>query len=301
MKRRNIGIIVLVLLAVTACNKNDEIIIENPFPSPENPDAVLSYKVVEYLPAPGQFINDKLNGSSDISSAKEACKYAESRLINSQFVSLGGWGGYLIVKFDLPIVNTGSYDFAIGCNSFDNSNEPGIVWVMQDHNGNGLPDDTWYELKGSYFGLEGYERNYWVTYYKPDVRSSTPWLDSNGETGEIKWLGSYHSQDYYYPDWINDDEYTLYGSRLPQLTYQDPETGNWTDLPFDWGYADNFGIDFIETGHRNQFRISDAVTESNQPANLSSINFIKVQTAVNGTSGWLGENSTEITGFYVVE
>ncbi|MFR7812460.1 MAG: hypothetical protein ACLU4N_26295 [Butyricimonas faecihominis] len=28
-------------------------------------------------------------------------------------------------------------------NAFDGSSEPGIVWVMQDVNGNGLPD-VWY-------------------------------------------------------------------------------------------------------------------------------------------------------------
>ena len=42
--------------------------------------------------------------------------------------------------------------FAIQGNAFDSSNEPGIVWVMQDVNGNGLPDDEWYELRGSETG-----------------------------------------------------------------------------------------------------------------------------------------------------
>lgn len=46
------------------------------------------------------------------------------------------------------------YDFAIEGNAFDGSSEPGIVWVMQDVNGNGLPDDTWYQLKGSEYGKE---------------------------------------------------------------------------------------------------------------------------------------------------
>ena len=39
--------------------------------------------------------------------------------------------------------------------------------------------------------------------------------------------------------------------------------------------------------------------ESNGSAHqLKYIDFIKVQTAVNTKSGWLGENSTEVFGFY---
>ena len=65
---------------------------------------------------------------------------------------LGGWGGYIVVGFDHSIENKGGYDFSIKGNAFDSSNEPGIVWVMQDVNGDGLPNDEWYELKGSEYG-----------------------------------------------------------------------------------------------------------------------------------------------------
>ena len=83
----------------------------------------------------------------------EACAYAEERLRSEAYVSLGGFGGYVVVGFDHSIDNkVGEYDFGITGNSFAGSSEPGIVWVMQDENGNGLPDDTWYELKGSETG-----------------------------------------------------------------------------------------------------------------------------------------------------
>lgn len=63
--------------------------------------------------------------------------------------------GYIIVGFDHSIPNSGNqYDFCVQGNAFDGSSEPGIVWVMQDINGNGLPDDEWYELKGSEAGKE---------------------------------------------------------------------------------------------------------------------------------------------------
>ena len=48
----------------------------------------------------------------------------------------------------------------------------------------------------------------------------------------------------------------------------------------------------------NHFRISDAVCADGTPANLPSIDFIKVQTGVNATAGHLGEVSTEVCGIY---
>lgn len=292
MKRKVFYLVVPIYLLFIACNKDDDIIIDNT-------DIIkLDYKVIEYLPAPGQYINDKASGNENISSMQEANNKALKRLSEGLYVSLGSWGGYIVIKFDNPIMNTGDYDFAISSNSFDTSSEPGIVWVMQDKNRNGIPDDEWFELKGSYFGMEGYERNYWVTYYRPDAKGNTPWSDSNGETGVINWLGNYHSQDYYYPEWVKEDSYTLYGSRLPLLAIQDTETGNWTNPPYEWGYADNFGMDFVFSTHQNLFRISNAVNNKNESVNLPSIDFIKVQSAVNGSAGWLGDISTEVSGFF---
>lgn len=300
LKRFNFTFVALISLFLVACNKDGDITIDNPEdPQPPiKPGVSLNYSVVEYLPAPGQYINEQTDGSNKINSASEACSFAEKRLSEGLYVSLGAWGGHIVVKFNESIENTGGYDFYISSNSFDTSNEPGIVWVMQDANGNGLPDDTWYELKGSYFGKEGYERNYWVTYFRPDAKGNTPWEDSNGETGYVYWQGNYHSQDFYYPDWITESSYTLYGSRLPSQAEQNPVTGIWINKPFEWGYADNFGEDFIKSQNKNPFRISDAVTEDNQPANLNSIDFVKVQTAVNSSAGLLGENSTEVCGFF---
>lgn len=294
MKNSIFALVALISLSFVACNKDEDIVIDNPDDNQETPTLKIDYKVVEYTPAPGQYINESMN----VATPHEACEFAEAKLSSSQYVSLGAWGGYIVVKFNQTIFNNGDYDFAISSNTFDTSNEPGIVWVMQDVNGNGLPDESWYELKGSYFGEVGYERNYWVTYFRPGVKENTPWIDSNGETGEVKWMNGYHSQDFYYPEWIKEDSYTLYGSRLPSRAEQDDITGIWQNKPYEWGYADNFGADFLNSTHQNRFRISDAVTETNEPANLMSIDFVKVQTAINGSASILGENSTEVMGFY---
>ena len=294
VNRKKHILMALISLAIVGCNKDEEII------NPDNSEITgLNYKVVEYTPAPGQFMNDPASGSNSIYSAEEACEYAEKRLAEGRFLSLGAWGGYVIVKFNNPVINSGGYDFSIGSNAFDTSNEPGIVWVMQDSNGNGKPDDTWFELKGSHFGEIGYERNVWVTYSRPQPKQDTPWINSNGETGVVKWLESYHSQDYYYPDWYSADEITFYGSLLPAQEVQNPVSGIWQNDPFTWGYADNMGEDFNTSLHRNMFKISDAVTSENVAADLQSIDFIKVQTAILNSSNLLGENSTEVTGFFV--
>ena len=130
-----------------------------------------------------------------------------------------------------------------------------------------------------------------MTYYRPegpgqDVR----WSDSEGQEGTIDYLASFHSQDYYYPGWIVDNRYTLSGPRLKANNYDQSGNGSyWVNPDYNWGYADNFG--------GNQFRIDDAVDSEGKQVILKYIDFIKVQTAVNAKSGWLGELSTEVTGF----
>lgn len=295
----------LALVAIASCNRDNDITIDND-PSSDGSTPSVTFSVIEYLPAPGQYINEPASGFYHVSTMDEACRYAEERLVKNLYVSLGSWGGYIIVKTHSPLANTGGFDFAIGGNSFDSSNEPGIVWVMQDSNGNGLPDDQWFELKGSYYDKPGFEKDYSVTYFRPSQPDSdVKWTDSNGESGVVKWQGSFHKQPFYYPLWIKEDSYTLTGSRLPARSEQDPLTGQWTNLPYEWGYADNAGEDsetLTLNGQKmqlNYFRISDAVTASGEAANLPAVDFIKVQTAVNGTSGILGENSTEVCGFFL--
>ena len=48
----------------------------------------------------------------------------------------------------------------------------------------------------------------------------------------------------------------------------------------------------------NHFRIADAIDFECKPVSLGFIDFVKVQVGVNTKSGWLGEVSTEVFGFY---
>lgn len=268
-------------------------------------------KVYEYTPAPGQFINEpKAEFTGNEITPEAAVEYATKRLENRKYVSLGSWGGYIIVGFDHSIKNSGSgYDFAIEGNAFNSSsggsNEPGIVWVMQDINGNGLPDDEWYELKGSETGKAETLQDYEVTYYKPEsAGSKVNWTDSEGQSGWVDFLGAYHWQDYYYPLWIKDRSYTFIGTRLLARNRQDISTGFWSNEAYEWGYVDNKGTDDLGdgdsvdgNGQRNGFKISNAIYHDGSPVNLQYIDFVKVQCGVLAKSGWLGEISTEVFSF----
>ena len=269
-------------------------------------------RVYEYIPAPGQFINETQTGGFDdgVTTHEAAVAYAETRLAQKRFVSLGGFGGYIIVGFDHSIANGGGqgYDFSIQGNAFlssaGGSNEPGIVWVMQDTNGNGLPDDEWYELRGSESGADGTLHDYAVTYYRPEgAKMAVRWRDSQGREGTIDYIKTQHRQDFYYPLWIGADSYTLRGTRLEARNSQDT-SGNWHNSAYDWGYADNYGQDNLSAavgsggeGQSTGFRISNAVHADGSAAELEFIDFVKVQTALNTKSGALGENSTEVFSF----
>ena len=201
-------------------------------------------EVFEYTPAPGQFIGETKTGgfSGNEKTAADAVAYAEMRLTKKSYVSLGGFGGYIVVGFDHSIDNVEGYDLAIQGNAFDGSPEPGIVWVMRDENSNGLPDDTWYELAGSETGKTETIQNYSVTYYRPTApKKPVQWTDSEGNSGQIDYLAAYHQQEYYYPAWIEADSYTLTGTLLKARNYDKLGNGTmWVQPAYDWGYADNY-------------------------------------------------------------
>lgn len=304
MKRVFAAFFAAVLL--TGCNSG-EVIVKGGGSSTSGADFD---RVYEFVPAPGQFINESISGYSGESTAAEAVLYAEKRLRSGLYLSLGGFGGYVVAGFDHDIANGGGYDLAIGGNQTETANEPGIVWVMPDDNGNGEPDDTWYELAGSDSGSDGASlgtvRGYEVTYYRPSAAGQpVRWSDNLGATGEIDYIASSHRQDFYYPAWIAEDSYTLSGTLLKARNYdRDGDGQYWVNPAYDWGYADNLGSDCIRGGsveglpagmRFTLLKISNAVNADGERVHLDKIRFVKIQTGVNAKSGRLGETSTEVT------
>lgn len=252
--------------------------------------AKITFEVVEFMPAPGQFINEGYTATT----MAEACAYAQSQLENGGLLSLGGFGGYVVVKLSAPIENSGGYDFGIYGNPFATSSEPGVVWVSCDANGNGSADDEWYELYGSESGKETTKQNYTITYSRTADAAQIAWRDSEGGSGTIERNVS-HKQDYY-PAWV-EDEYTLTGTLLRDNAVWNESYKEWEVLPFEWGYADNFSTIDRASDKANRFRIDDAHTFSGEKVNLAQIDFVKVQSAINKVNPAIGETSTEVCGF----
>jgi hypothetical protein len=274
----------MLVLYATSCSKDDsstEPGKESNQPIREITTASSAYAdtVFSFMPAPGQFINTDY---TDI--------IKDSKMIQNKTISLGAWGGQIVLGFDHTVLNKKGNDIQVEGSGAENAAEPGVVWVMYDTNGNGRPDDTWYELKGSAYGKEGYERNYSVTYYKPDSKSAdVMWVDKYGDTGYVK-SNKYHDQSYY-PSWITADSYTLEGSLLPDSGIDDTNPAYITSTPFEYGYADNH----TATNGGNPLDIMNAVDAKGNAVDLIGIDFIKIQTGIQKDLGWLGEFSTEVS------
>ena len=239
----------------------------------------------DYIPAPGQFINYQIN-----STKARALQDLQNSLNSGSASYVGAYGGYWIVGFDHSVENVqDKADIRITGNAFRNWSEPGIVWVMQDENGNGVPDDTWYELKGSEANNPETKYRHAITYYRPQASGSNVlWTDNIGRTGSVDYNG-YHSQAYYFPMFITEEYYTLVGTLLPPTFFTEGGIEYSRDL--DWGYVDNYSTDISRP--MNEFWIEDAIRADGSPANLKYIDFVKVHTGAIGKGAAVGEVSTE--------
>ncbi|QZT38734.1 T9SS type A sorting domain-containing protein [Halosquirtibacter xylanolyticus] len=272
-------------------------------------------KLIEYCPAPGQFVNTSSFGLKSIAELTLG-----NRVVNPfgrRLVTLGAWGGYIVYGFDSPILNHKDnpygVDFTIIGNPFSGSSEPGIVKVMKDENGNGVADDTWYELRGSDHYLNTTKRDYSVTYTNPEGLADIPYVTSDGESGVVKYMVMFHKQNHYpeaknFPD-ISQDQYTLKGTRLKSRTSIKSYVVN---ASFDYGYADNtpfnklsnkayipdnpytFGVQ--EGFGGDAFDINWAYDKSGNHVVLDQIDFVCVYNGVLQHGAALGEVSTEVSG-----
>ena len=268
---------------LTACSKDDN---ENP-----EPEQVVTIRPVNaqsnayvttllgYTPAPGQAINKGI-GTQDA---------AKTILGTKGMVCLGAFGGYIILGFDHTVLNQeNKEDLMIYGNAFSGFAEPGVVWVMQDSNNNGLADDTWYELAGSAQNSAGLIRNYAITYTRPATAASdVTWTDNQGGSGVVK--TNVFNKQAYYPEWIATNTYTLTGTLLPSTNIKTSTSGIITSEAFAYGYADN-------TPNGDKVDIANAIDSKGNKVVLKGIDFVKIQTGIPYNLGSLGDLSTEVTG-----
>lgn len=260
-------------------------------PTPEDNPHRYIQAVDEYVPAPGQYVNTLPEATADDTPETMVQKCTQRLAAGAeQLVTLGGYGGYLTFHFDHPVKNvSGERDFAIWGNAFVGNAEPAIVMVSVDTNGNGKPDDEWFELRGSEYDHPQTIHNYQLTYtYQP--MQSIPWTDNQGQSGEIA-RNEFHHQEYF-PLWLTGQgTLTFSGARLPDnATLKD---GIYTLVAFDYGYADNHPNSNCEGCSMD---ISWAVDATGHPVALTHIDFVRVYNAMNQLCGAIGETSTEISG-----
>lgn len=272
-------------------------------------------KVYEYAPAPGQFINELPEYSPGDDSASMTAK-AQEQIAGDRtpgLISLGAYGGYVVFGFDHPVVNVhGRYDFQVYGNAMpspSHSAEPGIVSVSVDTNGNGLPDDEWYELAGSAYTLPTTYHQSRIEYLRPGAdHVAKPDPNNKSVTdmeyieygvfnapqmeGETGWLHkvSFHTQSYW-PEWMGEI-LNFSGTRLaPNGIDVNGDGKLWQTEALHWGYADN-----LPNNAYRGFSIDWAVDSDGKNVELTHIDFVKVHTGILQNLGWIGEESTEIAG-----
>ncbi|UYQ95752.1 hypothetical protein MKQ68_11630 [Chitinophaga horti] len=301
------------------------------------PDASPSpyiWKVYDYLPAPGQFVNEipayKAGDTYETMIAK-----AEKELVgeDASTVTLGGWGGYVVFGFDHTIVNiSGRRDFRVHGNAFGasanprpnapfgGSCEPGVVMVAYDKNKNGKPDeDEWYEIKGSgNFSAEGEPWYAAAVAAKNDVRTfrayemtySRPVTETPAGTPEghisikdyIQWSDNQGQQGFKIKNTFHAQSYYPGWVKEDKITYKGIRlASNGLDESGKGNYYVLYGfrygyVDNYPNAHDNSgIDIDWAIDKNGNKANLPGIDFVKVYNGIDQENGWLGEASTEVS------
>lgn len=279
--------------------------------------------VVELHPAPGQFVNT-LPVADEETTHQDVCDEATEGLNDGELIHLGTYGGYVTVKFDHPIQNKRGSDLRILGNGFYAAADPvygsetiggsfelGIVYVGV---GDDLETCEWYELAGSeYYTTEIHD--FHITYYKPTaeagehiipfstfdnyIRWKATWTDPDGtkrDSTGYHMKNSFHKQTYW-PLWEGKDSLTFSGGKLPNNAIDQSGNGTyWVQYRYAkdaYGYVDAS----LNTDDYSTFDIDWAVDKFGNHVDLKEINYIKVVSAMFQYCGWLGETSTEVSGF----
>ncbi len=208
---------------------------------------------------------------------------------NRSVVCLGGQGGRLTLRFNTPVTddpaNPGGLDcivfgnaFWVGGNPQTRLQEPALIEISEDVNGNGQADDPWYLIPGS----RGFS-------YVPFPAITEPTGGVNSAT-EPYWLAGYITN----PN-----------------TLADADPANDGDQ-FNWGYADMSPTiepwrdnyvrpnDPTRVGHTqgagggDAFDIAWAVDDEGNPGGLNRFHFIRLTSFISRNMGAVGYASPEI-------
>lgn len=263
-----------VMVATTACDNTDTV----PGEDDESLQRV-SVTVIDYCPAPGQFVNvlPKYADGDSYDDIKRKVQNIFNGNDDNQVVTLGSCGGYIIVKTDRPI----SGPFQIIGNAIPTHAEPGVIQVSED-------GKLWYTLRAS--GMEA-PIVCDIRYRRPaDDATDEDYIyyaTSSGDKGYLSRIPDFHKQPYF-PQWIEQGtEMTFTALRLPDNGYIDSKTLQWVLKPYE-GYADSYP--------NSDPRSIITPRGVNLPESFS---YIRISSGVLQNCGPLGEASTEVGGIKV--
>jgi hypothetical protein len=220
----------------------------------------------DYCPAPGELLGTEPPiDFSDFATEETVRQKSEDKLRGKDLLegsghngwSLGDCGGYAVFGFDHSVERRpGGGELYIKGNAPAQAGggEPGIVWVMQDSNGNGKPDDVWHELRGEAYSQNYNIHRYALAWFRPYIKDGVyhgSWADNRGKSG------SHYSANF--PCSVKGPSVTFVLSHLEYL------------LDYTAGYVDIYQCD--------TFNIADAAQADGAPIDLAYIDFVKVQSA----------------------
>jgi len=286
--------------------------------------------VIDYSPAPGQFVNHVSDEGFIINDPLVAlgAPVAGGTMDGSvDVVTLGGFGGSITVAFDHMVEDHPLNEYGMDAIVFGNAwwvfgdtnrhwAECGTIEISLDVNKNGLADDPWYLIPGSHISEPS------LQFVNQTWDSDTS--DATYPPDDASWIP---------PGFIAVGETTTstFAFALPldvfgNTTVVNPLFG--TDREGVWGYADymptlflgdlngdNFVDDFSLTpeefytvpdnpfftgisensGGGDAFDIAWAIdANTGLPAQIPGFHFLRITTAVNAVLGPFGEKSVEV-------
>lgn len=280
--------------------------------------------VIDYRPAPGQFVQDPaFNDPARALGPPVGSGTLDGN--DTKAVTLGGFGGSITLAFEQPVRDDPHNPLGLDCivfgNAFWHNNDPNRRWaepatieISQDVNNNGLPDDPWYLIPGSY--LPHPASTYQSQTWDDDTNDSTfppalnAWLPHGGTGIWQTWSFRLPADPFESSIILENpngqsatDEGVLgYADCSPTLILGDLDADNTVDDPdtdpaIFYTTPDNpftVGID-PGSGGGDAFDIAWAIDpQTNQPANIRSFDFIRITNATNVVIGPFGERSAEI-------
>lgn len=278
--------------------------------------------VLEFAPAPGQFVNHP-SFNDPVRALGPPSGGGTSAPNNNSIVSLGGFGGFIVLGFDHTVVDDPLNPFGMDAIVYGNAYwvggdrnrhwaECATIEISADENGNGLADDTWYLIPGSHitdpigqFASKTWDDNTTDIRFPPEDELWIPPGD----------YGTWETQAFALPVSLFESAVVTnpnaggqsegifgYADYSPTLVLGDLNGDNVVDdtaMSPDEFYTspdDPYTVGMTAgSGGGDAFDIAWAIDPwTGEPAGLKGFDFIRLTSAVDSVSPIFGEKSAEI-------